>query len=235
MDDNAEIKLKLLELRDKQSHTYYLICSGLAGIAVFLWNRIVEMNAPESTKISNILFFILLILFTTFFIIRFWTENSVKYNILISKKAITHRDLSILNNDNLIEFSAFVVALLTIVLVLATIYGILSYNLALYQENHDQNARQILDMFFKLFSPDKTLTTLCVIVILIALFSYFARKRMEKHFYNTYQNILTSIHPFIDYDDKNNNAVCYNVKVESNDGSILYYNVEVSKNVNNNI
>lgn len=235
MDDNAEIKLKLLELRNKQSHAYYLICSGLAGIAVFLWNHIVEMNVPQSTKINNILFFILLILFTIFFIIRFWTEDSMKYNILMSKKTITHRDLSILNNENLIEFSAFVTVLLTIVLVLAIIYGILNYNLALYQENHDQNARQILDMFFKLFSPDKTLTTLCVIIILIALFSYFAKKRMEKHFYNKYTNILTSIQAPICYDCQNNNTVCYNVKVESNDGSILHYNVEVSKNVNNNI
>ncbi len=194
MDDNAEIKLKLLELRNKQGHAYYLICSGLTGILVFLYSQIdkIILKSDLSTAISTIMFVTFLLIPIVFILTRLWTEERIKYDVLLSKHTVSQEDLAILNHkDLIISVSTFIISFFMMVLLLAVIFGTLSYILALCNENpQDSQIRKMSDWFFRYLSHKKSPIVFYSIVIGIAAIVVWQWDRRINNLYEKYENIL---------------------------------------------
>lgn len=194
MDDKAEIKCKLLELRNKQGHAYYLICSGLAGILVFLYSQIdkIILKFDLSTAISTIMFVTFLLILIVFMLTRLWTEERIKYDVLLSKHTVSQEDLAILNHkDLIISVSTFIISFFMMVFLLAVIFGTLSYILALCNENpQDSQIRKMSDWVFRYLSHKKSPIVFYSIVIGIAAIVVWQWDRRINNLYEKYENIL---------------------------------------------
>lgn len=240
MDDNTEIKLKLLELRNKQDHVYYLICSGLAAVAVFLCDKYDKFiaNVGSYTKINSIVLVTLLFVFMSLFLIRLWAEGRIKYDVLLSKYSISQEDLSLLNTKDLIlNVVTLVVFCSTVTWILTIIYGVLKFISELYKTNsQNQPTQEVIDSIFRYAWSNESFCLLYLIVILLAFGGvvYF-RKRIINKLYAKYENFLYHRRESENYNGGDVITTCYIVKVQDCDDVVRIYNVEITKNMKSNV